>query len=134
MIVDSYAWIEFLGGSSRDDEIRSVLSRADFVMTPDIVLAEVARKLLRDGIAVGTAREKLAQVAAIGRPYPITVSVAIGAYEADRDPRANAKSRKLGLPGLTDALVLATARALSGGVLTGDPHFKGLPETIWIGA
>ncbi len=34
--------------------------------------------------------------------------------------------------GLADAFVLATARSKVANVLTGDPHFKGLPETVMI--
>ncbi len=34
--------------------------------------------------------------------------------------------------GLADAFVLATARRKVAKVLTGDPHFKGLPEALMI--
>ena len=44
-----------------------------------------------------------------------------------------AKTERLGGPSLFDAIVLATARLLKAKVLTGDEHFKELPETLWIG-
>ncbi len=44
-----------------------------------------------------------------------------------------ARDGGLGTPGLGDAIVLATARICRAQVLTGDPHFKGLPETQWLG-
>jgi predicted nucleic acid-binding protein len=44
-----------------------------------------------------------------------------------------AKERKLKAPSLFDAILLATARTLGAKLLTGDEHFKGIDETIWIG-
>ena len=44
-IVDSFAWIEFLAGTEHEEMVRGLLSTADVVVTPDLVLAEVARKL-----------------------------------------------------------------------------------------
>ena len=46
--------------------------------------------------------------------------------------QANAKKLKLTLPGLFDAIILATGRSLNAKILTGDQHFKGLPETLWL--
>jgi predicted nucleic acid-binding protein len=43
-----------------------------------------------------------------------------------------AREGGLGTPGLGDAIVLATARICRAHVITGDPHFKGLPETQWL--
>jgi len=36
------------------------------------------------------------------------------------------------VPSLFDGLVLGTARLKDTKVVTADPHFKDLPETIWI--
>jgi len=44
-----------------------------------------------------------------------------------------AKIEELKPPSLFDAIVLATARLLNAKVVTGDEHFKGMPETLWIG-
>ena len=35
-------------------------------------------------------------------------------------------------PSLFDAIILATARVNKAKVLTGDLHFKDLPETMWL--
>jgi predicted nucleic acid-binding protein len=35
-------------------------------------------------------------------------------------------------PSLFDGLILGTARLKDAKVVTADPHFKDLPETIWI--
>jgi predicted nucleic acid-binding protein len=132
VIVDSFAWIEFLIGSVHETRIRETLTTADVVVTPDLVLAEVARKLARDGVQPGMIRHKVEDVSTLSQVVPITVEIALGVFEADRDLRKSAKSRHLDTPGLSDAVILSTARSVEGKVLTGDPHFEGLPETMWL--
>ena len=133
-IVDSFAWIELLAGSDRETQVREILAGSEAVVTPDIVLAEVARKLSRDGISRTVVRRKVADISTLSQVTPISLEVAVGVYEADLELRRNAKFEGLSNPGLSDALILTTARTLHGKVLTGDPHFRGLPETIWLGS
>ncbi len=133
-IVDSFAWIEFLAGSEKEGLVREILAGAEVVVTPDIVLAEVARKLSRDGVSRAVVRRKVADISTLSQVTPISLEVAVGVYEAELELRTNAKSRGLSNPGLSDAVILTTARILHGKVLTGDPHFRGLPETTWLGS
>jgi predicted nucleic acid-binding protein len=109
-----------------------LLTTADVVVTPDLVLAEVARKLARDNVPPGTVRRKVEDVSTLSQVVPITVEIALGVFEADRELRKSAKSRHLESPGLSDAVILSTARSLQGMVLTGDPHFEGFSETLWL--
>jgi len=44
-----------------------------------------------------------------------------------------AKTRKIKTPSLFDAIVLATARTLNAKLITGDEHFEGIKEILWIG-
>ena len=133
-IVDSFAWIEFLAGSKKEGHVREVLAGSEAVVTPDIVLAEVARKLSRDGVNRAVVRRKVADISTLSRVSPISLEVAVGVHEADLELRRNAKSKGLSNPGLSDAVILTTARTLHGKVLTGDPHFHGLLETAWLGS
>ncbi len=134
VIVDSFAWIEFLVGSKHEAEIREALATADVLLTPDLVLAEVARKLVRDGLPVGIARRKVQDLSTLSQVVPIGAEIALGTAQADLELRQNAKARKLRSPGLSDAVILSTARSFGGRVLTGDPHFEGFDETLWLGA
>jgi predicted nucleic acid-binding protein len=133
VIIDSFAWIEFLGGTHLEPAIREVLIAADVVATPDLVLAEVARKLARVGIGRSNATHKLQDISTLSQVVPISVEIALGVAAADEELRRNAKSRGLEKPGLTDSVILSTAKVLQGKVLTGDRHFNGLPDTIWLG-
>jgi hypothetical protein len=44
----------------------------------------------------------------------------------------NAKKEMQKAPSLFDAIVLATGRVFEAKVLTGDEHFRNLPETLWL--
>ena len=131
-IVDSFAWIEFLAGGEKEGQVRGILAGSETVVTPDIVLAEVARKLSRDGVNRTGVRRRVADISTLSQVTPISLEVAVGVYEADLELQTNARSKGLNTPGLSDAVILATARTLHGKVLTGDPHFHGLPETTWL--
>jgi predicted nucleic acid-binding protein len=43
-----------------------------------------------------------------------------------------AKKEDFTTPSLFDAIPLAAARLLRAKILTGDEHFRNLPETIWM--
>ncbi len=134
VIVDSFAWIELLGGSVHERRVRDALSRADVVVTPDLVLAEVARKLARDGVRPADLRQKVQDISTLSEVAPITVDVAVGVFEAESDLRRSARARRIDPPGLSDSVILSMARLRKGSVLTGDPHFQGFPETGWLGS
>lgn len=132
LIVDSFAWVELFSGRPAGLGARNRIAEADRVLTPDIVLAELARKFSRDGFPASQIAANLRSVAVLSDIVPIGAEIAITAVEADRELRRNAKRRSLPNPGLADAIVLAVARTFSGRVLTGDSHFESLPETVWL--
>jgi predicted nucleic acid-binding protein len=134
LIVDSYAWIEFLIGGRKGPEVRKRLESTDYLITPDLVLAEVARKFGRDGQSETLVRGHLRAVTALSEVASITIEVALQVPKADSDLRAHARGRKLNQPSFADVVVLSFARALGGKVLTADAHFEGLPSVEWIGA
>jgi len=63
----------------------------------------------------------------------VNFEIAMESAKAYLELMEEAKQEKLRDPGLFDAIVLAVARVCTAKVLTGDEHFKGLKETIWIG-
>jgi predicted nucleic acid-binding protein len=133
IIVDSYAWIEIFLGSARGGEARRSMTEADEVFTPDTVLAEIARKYHREGVADATIRTRLASVLEASEVIDIDEEVALAAGKAYQELEWKARNDKLPKPSLFDAIVLAAARVNRGKVVTGDRHFRGLPETIWLG-
>jgi predicted nucleic acid-binding protein len=132
IIVDSYAWIEIFLGTSKGESATKVMDDAEELYTPDVVLAEIARKYRKEGFDRTVIEKRLDRIAEASQVISIDKNVALASASAFFDLREEAKRKDLGEPGLFDAIILGTARAISGKVLTGDPHFEGLSETVWL--
>ena len=132
IIVDAYAWVELFLGSLKGGRVRELIETGEDAYTPDSVLAELSRKYLREGNSEKLVTERLATVHAASRVMPITPDLALAGSRAYFDLVENARRRKLRLPTLFDGLVLGAARLKEAKVVTGDPHFKDMPETVWI--
>ncbi len=77
--------------------------------------------------------KRLTTIIEISTIMPVDVNVAIEAAKSYEELKQVAKRDGLRDPSLFDAIVLAVTRVLKANVLTGDEHFKNLPETVWIG-
>ncbi|HEV2519325.1 MAG TPA: PIN domain-containing protein [Thermoplasmata archaeon] len=133
VIIDSDAWIEFFTAGQQGPKVKEVLGGGRPAVTPDLVLAEVCRKFDRDGLDRPTIESRLRVMRGLSGIAEISLAVALAVPQADKDLRATARAKRTNMPGLGDAIILATARARNGTVLTGDPHFKDIPETEWLG-
>jgi predicted nucleic acid-binding protein len=131
-VIDSYAWIEHFLGTEKGRKVDNILQNADEVYTPDTVLAEVARKFVREGVKVRIVNEWLAQIVDASNIICLDTKLAINTAQCYLEMEVNARKSKLNLPSLFDAVVLAVSKSLNSKVLTGDQHFKDLPETVWI--
>ncbi len=134
IVADAYAWIELFAGTRKGEFAKRKMVEAETVITPDTVLAEVARKYIREGIREETTRRRLSTILEASVPAYIDDDIAVEAGKAYLQLERAAKDAGLGKPSLFDALVLAVARRNDARVLTGDEHFEGLPETIWMRA
>lgn len=132
VLVDSYAWVELFLGSGKGGRVRELIESADEALTPDTVLAELARKYLREKVPERLIREKLSAVQGASHVLPITPELAMSASKAYLELVETARKRRLRTPSLFDGLVLGAARLHEAKVVTGDPHFQSLPETIWL--
>jgi len=132
VLVDSYAWVELFLGSGKGGRVRELIESADEALTPDTVLAELARKYLREKVPERLIREKLSAVQGASHVLPITPELAMSASKAYLELVETARKRRLRTPSLFDGLVLGAARLHQAKVVTGDPHFQSLPETIWL--
>jgi predicted nucleic acid-binding protein len=134
LIIDSFAWIEFLTGGRQGPAVRRHFESGDLLVTPDMVLAEVARKFGRDGQPRDLIEGHLRAMVALSDVQQVTSEVALRTIVADSELRAHARRRKLNPPSFADVVILAMARAHGGKVLTADRHFEHLPDVEWVGA
>lgn len=132
IVVDSYAWIELFIGSSEGEKVRERMLEADRVFTPGIVLAEIARKYHREGVEREAIRERLRLIVETSEIISIDEEVALESASCYEELLSRADERGIGKPSLFDAIILATARMREAKVLTGDEHFRELPETLWL--
>ena len=128
--MDSYAWIELFLGSQKGLKVRQMITDADEVRTPDVVLAEISRKYMREKAEKATVKSRLETITSASLVTPVEVEVAMKAGEASIELAARAAKQRRRAPSLFDAIVLATARVHDSKVLTGDKHFEGLQDTI----
>jgi len=129
LIVDSYAWVEYFLGSEKGAIVKKYLDTEQAV-TPDIVLAEVARKYLREGMASEEIKKRLYFISARSDIAALDADLSLTAAEAWRELAR--KTRKKPSPSLVDGIVLAMARKRGARILTGDIHFRGLKEVIML--
>jgi predicted nucleic acid-binding protein len=123
VLIDSWAWVEFFAGSKTGELVKTyVMDENQEIIMSSINLAEIYR------IALDRFDEKIAEKrrrAMITRCYLIPVDEEIAIH--------GARFRHERDWGLGDALIYATAIREGAKVLTGDPHFKGLKDVIFLG-
>jgi predicted nucleic acid-binding protein len=56
IVIDSHAWIEIFLGSQKGRLASDTIEEAEVVVTPESVLAEIARKYLREVVKEGIIR------------------------------------------------------------------------------
>jgi predicted nucleic acid-binding protein len=122
-LIDSWAWAEFFAGSKIGEIVKTyVMDEDQEIIISSINLAEIYRLAL-DRFDEKTAEKR--RRAMISRCYLIPVDEEIAI--------SGAKFRHERDWGLGDALIYATAIREDATVLTGDPHFKGLNDVIFLG-
>lgn len=132
IVFDSYAWIEYFLGSDSGRIVKDYIDMEEAV-TPSIVLAEVARKYLREGMKEEDVVKRLNFIVVNSTVTEIDAELSMTAAKAYLELFEKAKVDKLKRPSLTDEIVLATGRILEAKIVTGDEHFKGFGEVVYIG-
>jgi len=131
-VIDTFAWVEYLLGSKVGAQAKQRIESSG-TMTPSVVLLELTKWYLRE-IEAGRRKEadmqeQLAFVQTSSEVVPLDTSLARRAGELD----FLMKKRIKGWP-VADSIIYATAKARSADVVTGDPHFKGLDDVLFLGA
>ena len=123
-VVDSYAWIEYFRGTPSGARARRSIE-GDSAATSAITLAELREKYLREKWSFF--QEDLNFITTRTSLIPVDRSITLLAGEINHTQKKISKDW-----GMADSIILATARSASAKIVTGDPHFKGLPDAILI--
>ncbi len=124
-IIDAYAWIEYLEGSSRGVKIRNIVENSkNKVYTCAVTIAEIVSKFLRRNFDPETAFNAI-----IADSHVISVNdkLSFVAGQLHAEMRKHVKDF-----GLADAYILACAKNYNAKIVTGDPHFKNVKDVVMI--
>ena len=132
IVVDSYAWVEIFQGSEKGQSALKAILDSELVITPEIVLAEISRKYFREGAKEQLIRSRIRTISQSSELSQIDEAIAVESGKSYLEIAEIARKAKSKKPSLFDAIVLATARVNNANVLTGDFHFRDLPETVWL--
>ncbi len=125
-VIDSWAWVEYLRGSSRGGRVRELLEeKKNELFTHAVSVAEVVSKLRRANLDYGEAWR------AIASNSKIVIPSGADAFETGL-LHASMKRERRNFS-LADTFVLLSARQNRARVLTGDPDFSGLTDAIFVG-
>lgn len=123
VLIDSWAWIEFYAGSEAGEKVKAyVMDEDQDIIISTINLAEIYQVALRsfDEKTADARRRALKNRCNI---ISVDEEIAVMAARIKHDLKW----------GLGDALIYATAKREGAKVLTGDLHFKGLSDVIYLG-
>ncbi len=124
-VFDSYAWIEYFRGSESGEIVKKYVENKKGV-TPVIVIAELSAKYYKENWDFWDS--DLQFITAKSVIFDLTLDIASKAGEIRMKMRKERPNF-----GLADAIILETGNKVKAPILTGDPHFKGLSNAIFIG-
>jgi len=117
LVLDTWAWVEYWKGNSA---VRDIIEGPEHKITSMITIAELERFYGDDRHRMDLMVEKIQL-----RSRLVTIDLDIA-----RAGGAVRRSMKEG--GIADAIIYATARRNHAKVLTGDAHFRTLPDVIFV--
>jgi predicted nucleic acid-binding protein len=128
-VFDTYAWIEYIANSKHAKKVADLLKNARHKkVTPATVIAELTEKLFREG----SDRSQIQQIINFIANKTLIVQCDSGvAFRAGEI--SYTQKMKMRDWGMLDSLNYAVARILNYKFVTGDPHFKGFKDVVWIG-
>jgi predicted nucleic acid-binding protein len=93
------------------------------LFTSTITLSETVRYFIAEGRSQATVRVCLNDIRTRSTVVPVDETIAVTAGQL----------KKREIAGIADAIILATARAGDHKVVTGDPHFREIPDAVYLG-
>lgn len=115
VVLDTWTWVEYWKGNGR---VRIFVEGNETRITSMISVAELER-------LYGTDKGRMDRMVSIIRSRSLLVPVDLSIARA-----AGRVRREMKEGGIADAIIYATALRHHAKVVTGDPHFRGMPEVV----
>ncbi len=123
MLLDSWAWVEILTDSPKGRAIRRLMSRTQ-AYASSLSLAEIAFWCKRSGKDPDQYLGAMKDAAAVIDVYPGICEIAGKSLQALRQASPGI--------GMIDAIIYSQALASGLTLVTGDKHFRGLPNVEFV--
>ena len=121
VLVDSFAWVEYFKGTQKGEAVRALVDGGEPLAVSVVNLIEIYVKITREK------NEKTAEERA---KFIMQRCEVVGVDEEIAFSAAREKiSRNLGL---ADAIIYATAKIKKAKIITGDMHFRGFENVIFL--
>jgi predicted nucleic acid-binding protein len=119
-VIDTWVWVEYWRGS---EAMKKWIENESPLFTSTITHTEVVRFFIAGGQNEATIRICLDDIRARSSILPVDEDIAVVA--------GHLKKREVA--GIADSIILATARNGDHKIVTGDPHFREIPDAIYLG-
>jgi len=116
-IVDSYAWVEYFRGSEEGNVAKEYIENKNCA-TSSITIAELSEKYKRENKSF---EEDFDFIISKSKLINLNSEIALIAGEMNYENKKKVKNW-----GMSDSIILATAKLLNAKVVTGDEHFRNL--------
>ena len=123
-VIDSYAWIEYFKGTSSGEKARVFIEKGS-AATSSITLAELQEKYFRE--KWNTFELDLKFITNKTALIPVDSKVSLLAGKINFQYKKEKRDW-----GMSDSIILATAKISSAKIVTGDRHFKDIQEAHMI--
>lgn len=124
-ILDTYAWVEYFIGSDKGEVVRKLLENDNnIIITPECVLAELKGWAIRENIDFEELYQIVRKVSDI---QCLTTNDWLNAAFIRSEMRKTMKDF-----GMMDALIAAQQKRFDCKVVSGDPHFEYIKNTIFL--
>ena len=123
-LFDAWTWIEYFEDGASAKEIEAVLKNSSKVYTPESTISEILTYTIRT-------KTKFDELFTIIHSNSDIVSVNLNNWLDAAELKFYWRKKRQGF-GLMDALLLAKAKELDAKIVTGDPHFKGIKNVMFL--
>jgi predicted nucleic acid-binding protein len=118
-VIDTWVWVEYWRGNG---EVKEWIEDRSPLFSSTISFAEVVRYFITEGRDPETILTCLKDIRVRCTVVPVDETIATLA--------GHLKNREV--QGIADSIILATARNGNHQVVTGDPHFKDMPDAVYL--
>ncbi|MDD5189215.1 MAG: PIN domain-containing protein [Methanoregula sp.] len=121
-VIDTWVWVEYYYGEI--SRVREYVENSDNdLFTSVITLTEMKKFLYQREECPAVVENIVREIGVRSLIVPVSETIAILAGELKKDGFKG---------GIADTLILAMAREGNHTIITGDPHFRNLPDVVFI--